>query len=144
MKRLGLLFLAALVGCGSDSTAPNAADVSGRWSYSATNLAGSGIACNISGVFLTLTQNSTTFTGTVSSGSVSCTGPGGTSTQNLGNDIVANGQINGTAVQFDIGTQDVHNVGTLSGNSMSGTLTLRIATGTTTIVLTGNFSAVKS
>jgi hypothetical protein len=27
------------------------------------------------------------------------------------------------AVQFDIGTQDVHNVGTLSGNSMSDTVT---------------------
>jgi len=47
----------------------------------------------------------------------------------LGGDVIANGQVSGNAVQFDIGTSDLDNAGTLSGNSMSGTLTLRIATG---------------
>jgi hypothetical protein len=141
---LVLTLAAAIVGCGSDSTTAPDISLSGRWTYSATNLTGSGIVCNVSGVIMNLTQNGTTITGTVSSGTVTCTGPGGTDTENLGNDVIANGQINGTAVQFDIGTSDVHNVGTLNGNSISGAVTLRIAAGTTIIILSGNFSAVKS
>jgi hypothetical protein len=58
--------------------------------------------------------------------------------------LIANGQINGTAIQFDFGTSDYHNAGTLSGNTMSGTAALRTTVGTTAVVLTGTFSAVKS
>jgi len=142
MRPFVLVAAAFIVACGGDATSP-APNVTGQWSYSATNISGSGVTCNISGVSLTLTQSGSTFTGSTAGGNVSCSGPGGVLDEALGGDVVANGQVTGNAVQFDIGTQDIHNVGTLSGNSMSGTITLRVDTGTTTIILTGNFSAVR-
>jgi hypothetical protein len=142
MRKLLIGLLVIAVGCGGDSTGPRA-DISGRWTYNATNVAGSGVSCNISSVSMTLAQSGSTFTGAVASGLVTCSASGSSFSDNLGNDVVANGQINGNAVQFDIGTSDVHNTGTVSGNSMSGTISLRVNTGSTTVVLTGNFAAVK-
>jgi hypothetical protein len=84
-----------------------------------------------------------TFTGSTIGGTITCSGGGGTFSDNLGGDVVANGQINGNAVQFDIGTQDIHNVGSMSGNSISGIVTVLVAVSGTTFVLNGNFSAVK-
>lgn len=134
--------LGLVVGCSDSSTEPKA-DVSGHWTYSATNVAGGGLSCNIAGVNLTLAQTGTTVTGTVASGTVSCSGVSGAFTDSLGDDVIANGQIIGNAIQFDIGTSDVHNAGSLNGNSMSGVLTLRAESGTTTVLLTGNFTAVR-
>lgn len=142
MRPVLLLAAALVVACGGDATGP-APSVTGQWSYTATNISGSGITCNISGVSLSLTQSGSTFTGSTTGGDAACSGPGGSFDDALGGDVIANGQMTGNAVQFDIGTQDVHNAGTLSGNSMSGTVTFRIATGTSTIILTGNFSAVR-
>ena len=130
-----------LVSC-SDATSPKA-NLSGQWTYNISNASGSGISCNVTGVTLSLTQSGSTFTGTTSGGLISCSGPGGTASEGLGGDVVANGQVNGNAVQFDISTQDIHNSGTLSGNSISGTVTLRFASGGVTFVLNGNFTAVR-
>jgi hypothetical protein len=145
MRRLmtiaGLLLMGA---CSSDSTGPTVVSLTGNWSYSASNVSGSGVSCNISGVIATLTQTNNTFSGAISGGTVSCSAPGvATQTSALGGDIVANGHINGTAIDFDIGTSDYHNVGTISGNSISGTVTLRIVESGQTFILTGQFAAVK-
>ena len=140
---LPTVLLGLAVACGSDSSTGPTSDVSGHWTYNATNVAGGGLSCDIAGVNLTLAQTGTTFTGTVASGTVSCSGIGGTFSDSLGNDVIANGQITGNAIQFDIGTSDVHNSGSLSGNSMSGLLTLRAEVGTTPVILTGNFTAVR-
>ena len=140
---LAVLSVVLVAGCGGDSTSPNA-DVSGLWTYNATNVVGGGITCSITNVSMTLTQSGTTFSGTVAAGgTLTCSSPSGSDTESLGNDVIANGLINGNGIQFDIGTQDLHNTGTLSGNSMSGTVTIRVATGTATIILTGNFTAVR-
>src|SRR5215831_12921719 len=127
LKKLFVLIGLSLAGaCGSDSTAPKL-DLTGSWTYSATNLSVSGVSCSISGVTMTLVPASNTFTGTIAPGGVlTCTGPGGSDSQPLGGDVIANGVVNGNSVQFDIGTPDFHNAGTLSGNSMSGTVTVHI------------------
>lgn len=143
MRARPFLISALLIAaCKSDSTAPKT-DISGHWSYSASNVAGSGISCNISGVSATITETGSTFTGSTSGGTITCSGPGGTASQAIGNDVIANGTINGASVQFDIGTSDIHNAGTLSGNSISGTVTIKVNSGGSTYTLTGNFSAVK-
>jgi len=135
--------IAVVAGCGGESTAPSA-NVTGQWSYEASNVSGGGVSCDIAGTTLTLTQSGSTFSGTASGGgTVSCSGGGSTFSQTLGSDVVANGQISGNSVQFDIGTADFHNSGTLSGNSISGLVTLRLSNGTTTSVLTGNFTSVR-
>ncbi len=145
MKRLiQALLLAVAVGCGSDSSTSPQTNLSGLWIYNATNIATTGLSCNLTGVQITLTQSGTTFSGSVAAGSlISCSGAGGTQSQVLGGDIIANGLLNGTAVQFDIGTQDIHNVGSLSGNSISGTVTIRFISNGVTFILTGNFTMVK-
>lgn len=146
MRRILVLALVLAAACGGDSTTgPNQqTNVGGRWLYTATNVAGSGVSCNLSNVSMTLTQTGSTFTGTVASGSnLSCTGPGGSINESLGNDVIANGVVTGNSIQFDIGTQDLHNTGTVSGNSMSGNITIRIVAGATTINLAGTFSAVR-
>lgn len=140
---LASLSLAAIAGCGSDSTSPDTIDISGQWAYSASNLAGGGVSCNISGVTLILSQSGSTFSGTTSGGSLSCTGAGGTVTTPLGTGSVASGQVNGSAVQFDFSTQDFHNAGSLSGSSMSGIVTAHVVSGTATTNLSGSFAAVK-
>ena len=138
------LFALLLSGCGSDSnpTAPQIS-ITGKWVYNATNVAGSGVSCNFGGANFTLTQSGTTFTGTTAGGTISCLANGSTFSSDLGGDVIANGVINGNSVQFDIGTQDIHNVGTLTGSSIAGVVTLRVQTGTTTVILSGNFTAVK-
>jgi hypothetical protein len=138
-----LVLLVAAAGCGSDSTAPKT-DVTGTWSYSASNLTVSGVTCTISSVSMTFAQTGTTFTGTVASGGLlSCTGPAGSDNEVLGSDVIANGVVNGNAVQFDIGTSDFHNTGTLSGNTISGTAAVNVTVNGVVAVLTGNFSATK-
>jgi hypothetical protein len=135
--------MAVVAGCGGESTAPGA-NVSGQWSYEASNISGSGVTCNISGMTLTLNQSGSTFSGTANAGgTLSCSNGVSTFTDPLGSDVVANGQISGNSVQFDIGTSDIHNSGTLSGNSISGIVTLRVVSNGTTVILTGNFASVR-
>jgi hypothetical protein len=136
------LLLAAACG-GDSSTGPGAPNVTGSWSYNVSNIVGADVSCNVAGSSLDLTQTGSTFTGTASGGSITCFGSTGSFNDNLDNDPVANGVVSGNNVAFDIGTSDAHNAGTISGGTMNGTLTLRVTVGTTTVVLTGTFTAVR-
>jgi hypothetical protein len=133
----------ALVACGGDSTGPNTSDVSGTWMYNATNLNGAGLSCSITNVTFSLTQTGSSFTGSTSGGTLSCTFAGESDSESLGNSTVANGQVDGTAIQFDIGSSDLHNAGTRDGKSITGTLTANVEVDTTAVVLSGTFSLVK-
>jgi hypothetical protein len=134
----------ALSACSADSTGPSVPQVSGQWAYNASNLAGGGLSCSISGVRLILTQVRNTFSGSTNGGNLNCVAGAVTLVHSaIANDVIANGQINGNSVSFDIGTSDLHNTGTLSGNSLSGQLSARINTGSSILTLIGNFSAVR-
>lgn len=138
MKRaLGLLLILVSLACsGSDSTGPKNADVSGVWTYNATNLQGSGgVICNVFGTTLTLAQSGTTFSGTYSGGTFSCNNGSGA----IGTGVVATGTVSGSNVTFNLDTSDWANTGVVSGTSMSGTAVVRIGS----TVTTGSFSAVK-
>ena len=152
MKRIVLLSAALLLAaCGSDSTGPNnVTSVSGRWSFTATNLAGGGVTCSIFGVTMQLSQTGSTFTGhTVANssgtfGTFTCSGGGQTINEDIeGQDQIAAGTIQGNVVTFDIGTSDLHSTGTVSGSSISGQTVLKLSDGTVTGNLVGNFSMVK-
>ena len=131
-------FLAA---CGDDPAEPSIPDVAGNWNYAATSLTGGGITCSFRNVPMTLAQNGTTFSGAYSGGLLSCTGPGGSLSEQVAGGAVAAGTIDGNSVQFDIDTSDWRNTGTISGSSMSGTVVVRINDGTTTFTLAGDFTA---
>jgi hypothetical protein len=99
----------------------------------------------LSGTTLTLQQAGSTFTGSYTGGTVTCTGPGGTFSDDVGAGIVANGSIAGSNVSFDFDSSDHRHTGTLSGNSISGTVTIRLDLGSPlgVVTLTGNFAAVR-
>ena len=90
-----------------------------------------------------MTQTGSTFSGTTTGGTLSCNFAGTTDTESLGNGSIANGQVSGKSVQFDIGSSELHHAGTRDGNSVTGTLTATLDDGTTTVVLTGGFSLVR-
>lgn len=133
-------FLAA---CSDDPAEPSIPDVAGSWTYAATSLTGSGITCSFRHVPMTLAQNGTTFSGAYSGGVFACSGPGGSISEQVAGGAVASGTIDGNSVEFDIDSPDWRNTGTISGSSMSGTVVVRASDGTTTITLTGDFTASK-
>ena len=152
MRRILLLLLIPVfLACGDDggdTTGPSIPSVAGSWTYNASNLSGGGISisCSVSGTSLVLTQSGGTFTGSYSGGTISCSGETGTPSVPVGSGTVANGSVTSAgAVSFDFDTQDWQNTGTLSGNSISGTATVRIDLGSPTGVVTvsGNFSAAR-
>ena len=146
MQRLFLCGLLALglAACGGDkSTGPSDANIGGSWQITFSNMSGSGVSCNTSAFPLQITQSNTTFTGSYGLGSITCTGPGGNASFNA-QGVVANGTVDINAVAFDMDTQDFHQTGSVSGNSMSGTARWRFDLGGAQIVtLNGNWSAVK-
>ena len=151
-RTLLLLLIPVFLACGGDDDGaggmmgPSIPSIAGSWTYNASNLSGSGVSCGVSGTSLAFTQSAGTFTGTYTGGTLSCTGPGGTVTGSVGSATVANGSVTTAgAVSFDFDTQDWRNTGTLSGNSISGTATVRLDFGSPTgvITLSGNFSAAR-
>ena len=148
MKRLLLALAGSLLiaGCGSDATGPgNTVSVAGTWDFSASNLSGAGVSCAALGLVLQISQTGSTFSGSYSGGTMQCSGPGGTVSGAISSGTVVNGSINGTSVQFDLDTQDLHEAGSVSGNSMSGSATWRFDLGAPTgvVVLSGNWSAAR-
>ena len=132
--------------CGGDSSGPgsnNAVPLTGSWSYSTSNLSAIGVTCNSSGTILTVTQVGSTFSGTYSGGTLSCTSSSGTVSGAVGSGVVVSGSLVGNAVSFDLDTSDWRNTGSVTGNSMSGTVTVRVVVSGTLYTLTGAFGAAR-
>ncbi len=159
MKRsAGVLAAAAImlviVGCGSDSTtgpSEQNAQVGGLCSYNPDGLrrAGTGVSCFISNVDLSLNQTGTTFTGNANGGRINCMVDGQTVLDSsFGSQVVVNGTMSGNNVSFDIETPAWHHSGSVSvsGNRMSGTVTLTIDLGGTTgsVDIACNWRAARS
>lgn len=98
--------LLVLVGCGDSPSEPRTPNLSGRWTYSATNISGGGGSCDVAGVTLNLTQSGTTFSGSATGGVLTCRAGGESVSVNLTSAVVANGSINGNQIVFDIDTPD--------------------------------------
>ena len=142
MKKSLFSILVVLLAACSDSTGPKEENVSGAWSYNATNLSGGGLSCSITGVTMTVSQSGTTFSGTYSPGTLSCGSLGST---NFTGGTVVTGKVTGSGVSFNFDTQDWMHNGLISGNSISGTTTMRLVlTGGQTLVMTGNFALAKN
>lgn len=146
MKRAILVVaLFAIVGCGGGDTGPSTANISGTWSYAATNLVGGGITCSAAGTTLTLSQSGATFSGSYAGGTLTCSAPGvAPQSSPVGSGIVVSGNVGVTSVSFNFDTSDWSNTGTISGNSMSGTAHVIVTDGTNTLTLTGNFAAARN
>lgn len=129
---------------GGDATGPSNASVAGAWTLSVSNMSGQGVSCGVGGTAVTLTQSGTTFSGTYGPGTVTCVS-GSQSTEVDVQGTVVNGTVDGSAVAFDLDTQDFHHTGSVNGNSMSGTArwTFDFGGSIGVVVLNGNWAAAK-
>lgn len=144
-----LLFVAiASTACG-DSTEPSEhADVSGSWTYSAAYSVTLGAlgatACSGSGVQATIIQSGSSVSGTARGGEWTCDSPAFAlapfSDENPGR---ISGTVEGNSVRFEVaGFVLLVHEGTVSGNSMSGTLTgTGTIAGVGSVGVTGTWSA---
>ena len=99
------------------------------------------MSCFISNVDLSLNQTGTTFTGNANGGRINCMLAGErVLDSSFGNQVVVNGNLS-----FDSETPAWSNSGSVSGNSMSGSVRLTIDLGGTTgsVDLTCNWSATR-
>ena len=129
--RLPLLALAALLtaSCGADTavTVPGL-NISGTWHYTGANIMWPTVSESC-GLFadITFTQTGPTLTGGVQSGDLSCTIGGGAHEDiRLDGEAVVNGMLQGSAVQFDIGSSDIRTSGTVANDSITGHISLRV------------------
>ena len=143
-QRLAVLLVFVLAGC-SSSTSPTFS-VNGSWNYQATNLAGDGVSCTITGATLTLTQSGSTFSGSYSNAKLSCQVAGVESVIGTYSGQVVNGLVSGDSVSFDFNTSAFTNAGTITGSSMSGMATATENVGGTigNVTLTGQWGATKA
>ncbi len=121
---------------------------SGSWTYSATysvNLGAPGtVTCSMSGVKISLSQSGSSISGTAHGGESVCDSPSfGLELGTVGNPIVIRGTVDENSINLKAdGFVLLSHEGTMSGNSMSGTVT---GTGTVAqigfIRVTGNWSA---
>jgi hypothetical protein len=145
-KALLLLVVGLVAACGGDNgpSGPSDSNVGGTWHVMFSNMSGSGVTCvTLQAGNLSLTQNGGTFTGTYGPVTLSCTN-GGETASDLFQGMIVNGTVDEDNVRFDLDTQDFHQVGTVSGNSMSGTARWEFDVGGgQTVVLNGSWSASK-
>ena len=149
---LAVALLPALTACGGDDdsgpTGPSTAQIAGSWTYAFSNITGSSgttnATCSAGNVSIDIDQTGSTFTGSYFAPSLTCTSPSGTVTDGPFAGAIVNGSINGTAVSFDFDTSDWRQTGTVSGNSMNGTVTVRFQVDASQLVLSGNWSAARA
>ena len=127
MNRGILLLILVLTACGDDGTQPpQHTDISGSWTYSVQNLSSPpGINCTVTGVQATITQSGGSFSGTTRGGQWACQSPfGPLPPAALSAQTISAGMVDGNSVSFEIdGVLLFAHEGTVSGNSMSGTVT---------------------
>jgi hypothetical protein len=150
MNRLMLVVLACIpVACSGDSTAPKASDVGGQWIYRVVQLSDGGkVSCSMTiGDTLFLGRSSSAVAGRYAGGTITCSGADVESIK-----LVTGAVVNGTvdpmvkgaqSVSFDLDGIAWHQVGSLVGDRMSGTLTIDhvFAGKLGRLLLTGSWSA---
>ena len=152
MRRvLPLLIISLFLACGDGDSGgdgdgmmgPTTPNVAGTWSYSISSLSGGGTTCFASGTTMILiNQSEMTFTGTYSGGFFIC----GFVELFVADGTVRNGSVTSdSVVSFDLGLSAWHNSGTISGDSMSGTVTVPVDLGPPVgrITMSGTFAGIR-
>lgn len=148
MRRLmALVVTVSLIACESGVTQPNGINLTGLWAYSAPKLSEpGGSTCSRTGLALGLTQVDTLLIGSTSGSTWDCIGPTGiTTTGPRPSFQITNGRVHGDSVWFDLQTDDMHQVGTVKGDSMSGVATqlIHLSNPTRIVTMTGPFVALR-
>ena len=138
-----------LAACGGDDTNTGPAgslNVGGTWHVSLSNLSGNGASCSTSSpIRMTIRQTGSTFTGTYDGGVLNCLTPTESFATAVGSGTIINGEVSGSTVSFDLGDEDFHADGTISGSAMSGSAewTYNFGLPLQEVRLTGGWSAAR-
>lgn len=150
MKRLLLIvFGLGLSACAGDATGPKDASVAGTWRFSYSNMTGAlqGITVSCSGgpFDFSVTQSGSTFSGVqVGLANLVCTSQGQTLfSQSVAGETIVNGQVTGSSVTFRLGSIAGQHTATVSGTSMSGSAQWIFADASTSLILSGQFTAAR-
>jgi len=153
LSTIALSIVIAASGCGDDGTAPPAPlDVSGVWSYQAPDLVWGPVVCQMTGVTATLLQSDNTFSGTTTGGVIACQSGETSGSRDLVDYAVTDGSVTGTSITFTIASLEqgsdvsITHVGTVTDNSMSGTVTAQFELPPpvgAVVPLTGTWSATR-
>lgn len=149
MKRLPILALAVLLGCGSDNNVvPPQTLVAGTWQFNYTNLAGvlqgQAVTCTPVSLKFSITQGLTTFSGVqIGTATLTCsTNAGALTSRVIGGETIIQGQIDGRAILFRFGTISGTQSGIVGGQaSINGTAQWVLVVNSVTLTLNGQFIA---
>ena len=148
IHRLLLLVVVASTACGDSTEPPEHADLGGSWTYSATysvNLGALGtVGCSLSGVQVSLSQSGSSISGTGQGGESVCDSPFfPLEPATAENPATILGTVDGNSVSIEVDSFVLlSHEGTVSGNSMSGTVTgTGDIPGGGSISVTGSWSA---
>lgn len=135
-----LCALLLLVTACSDSSGPEPINMAGAWALNVSNLTGGSFTCSVTNTTLALNQTGTTFTGSYIGGQMRCDG----SLLGTLSGVVNNGTVSGTNVQFDFDTPDIRFSGSVSGNTASGTVAMRVVVSGQAMPFTGSWAATRN
>ena len=135
--------LFALVAAGGCELVDPAEDVAGTWLFSARNLSGAGVGCEVEGLQLLLDQDGTRFSGTATDGELVCVQNDEVTEVQLGSLPVISGRLVGSRVSFAIGSAEWTVEGTLAAGSMTGTTQLLVGEPVGNVTVSGQFGAAR-
>jgi hypothetical protein len=128
---------------GINSGTGGTVNLTGSWSYSMSNVESPPVTCSSSGTVLVITQNGTSFSGTYSGGTLTCGAGGSPQVLGIAPGSIAAGTRSGSNITFNLTNDGWRNAGTAGGNTMSGSVTLRLTVNSTPYTLNGTWVATK-
>jgi len=145
------VMLVSTLGCSSDVTGvavPEPLALDGDWSYVANDLSGrffdEEVTCEY-GFDMNLTLSGSTFSGIYDHALLTCFLFGEDQAVDGGRGDIVGGILTGSAVQFDVDTDNIRNTGTLFAEGMSGDVSIRLIvqrfSAIDTVDITGTWSA---
>ena len=147
MRSRAVLCVAAAMGlaaCGS-STAPGGISVGGHWEVTVSNLSGAGHVCN--GSFATdFAQSFSSFNGSWSNSTVTCVTNGASTPIGPTTGVVADGNVSGQSISYQLDNSGVQFSGTVNVTQMSGAVSWSkdFGDGNGPVTLSGSWTAQKS
>jgi hypothetical protein len=152
MKRLPILALALLLGCGGsdhNNVVPPETLVSGTWRFNYTNMAGQlhglPVTCTPVSLDFSITQGLFTFSGVqVGTGTITCSTVAGVVTERvITGETITKGQIDGNTILFRLGGIPGSHTAVVTRTAINGMAQWVLTAGNVTLILSGQLSAAR-